>query len=173
MIILQASCSVRLSSKSLRIYTSCYCMIIPVLFNCVFGLTHSKDRGCVNMCVYRGCGWGSVGTGRAGQGSEMAWIGQLQPWKAPKRPTALVMAAVVTSAVIYFILNTVQTARNTSVNSCSAGQWVKQWISIPVLGTPCFAHFACLPYLTHLIVIISLLGEIVMNWTGSEQDWNW
>lgn len=71
-------------------------MIIPVLFNCVFRLTHSKDRGCVNeyVCVQRG----AVGVVLvwAGQGSEMAWIGQLQLWKAPKRPTALVMAAVVT-----------------------------------------------------------------------------
>ncbi len=38
-----------------------------------------------------------------------------------------------------------------------------QWFSIPVVGTPCSAHFACLPYLTHLIEIISLLGERAMN----------
>ncbi len=38
-----------------------------------------------------------------------------------------------------------------------------QWFSIPVLGTPCSAHFACLPYLTHLIEIISLVGERAMN----------
>ncbi len=33
--------------------------------------------------------------------------------------------------------------------------FLKQWFSIPVLGTPCSAHFACLPYLTHLIELIS------------------
>ncbi len=35
--------------------------------------------------------------------------------------------------------------------------------SIPVLETPCSADFACLPYLTHLIELISLLGERDMN----------
>ncbi len=43
---------------------------------------------------------------------------------------------------------------------------LEQWFSIPVLGTPFSAHFACLPYLTHLIEIISLLGERAMNWTN-------
>lgn len=75
---------------------------------------------CEYVCVQRG----AVGVVLvwAGQGSEMAWIGQLQPWKEPKRPTALVKAAVVTSAGMSFKLNTVQTARNASANSCSAGQ---------------------------------------------------
>ncbi len=38
---------------------------------------------------------------------------------------------------------------------------LKQWFSIPVLGTPCSAHFACLPYLTHLTEIISSLVQFM------------
>ncbi len=38
---------------------------------------------------------------------------------------------------------------------------LEQWFSIPVLGTPCSAHFACLPYLTHLIEIIRSLVKFI------------
>ncbi len=38
---------------------------------------------------------------------------------------------------------------------------LKQCFSIPVLGIPCSAHFACLPYLTHLIEIISSLVQFM------------
>ncbi len=41
---------------------------------------------------------------------------------------------------------------------------VYQWFSIPVLETPCSSAY--LPYLTHLIEIISLVGERAMNWTN-------
>jgi len=64
-------------------------------------------------------GCGCVGVfGMAGhQKGKMAWIGQqLQLWKAPKRLTALVMAAVVTWAGMSFILNnTVEPARNAQI----------------------------------------------------------
>lgn len=77
------------------------------------------------MCVYGGVwlGWCWYGTASKGK---MAWIWQQQLWKAPKRLTALVMAAVVTWAGMSFILNTVETARNVSANSCSVGQWVNK-----------------------------------------------
>lgn len=104
-----------------QIYTPCCYIIIPVLFNCLFKLTHSKVSVCVNMCVYGGVWLGWCWYGRASKG-KMAWIGQQQLWKAPKRLTDLVMAAVVTWAGMPFILNTVETARNVSANSCSAGQ---------------------------------------------------
>ncbi len=51
-----------------------------------------------------------------------------------------------------------------------------QWFIILVLGTNRSAHFACLPYLTHLIQIISSLGDS-MNWTEylkqGRQTWWW
>jgi len=79
---------------------------------------------CEYVCLWRGVVV-LVCVGMAGhQKGKMAWIGQqLQLWKAPKRLTALVMAAVVTWAGMSFILNnTVEPARNVSANSCSAGQ---------------------------------------------------
>ncbi len=40
---------------------------------------------------------------------------------------------------------------------------VHRWFSTPVLGSHCSAHFVFLPYLMHLIQIISSLGERSMN----------
>ncbi len=40
---------------------------------------------------------------------------------------------------------------------------IRQCFSIPILGTPCSAHFACIPYSSHLIELIILLGERDMN----------
>ncbi len=48
---------------------------------------------------------------------------------------------------------------------------LEQCFSIPVLGTPCSAHLACLPYLTHLIELISLLGERE-TWTELTSWWS-
>ncbi len=53
-------------------------------------------------------------------------------------------------------------------NSCQ--YTLHQCFSIPVLGTPCSAHFACLPYLTHLIELISLLGG--ETWTELTSWWS-
>ncbi len=45
----------------------------------------------------------------------------------------------------------------------SNGEFNGQWFSILFLGTHRSAHFACLLYLTHLIQIISSLGERSIN----------
>lgn len=95
-----------------------------------------------SLCVYGGVWLGWCWYGRASKG-KMAWIGQQQLWKAPKRLTDLVMAAVVTWAGMPFILNTVETARNVSANSCSAGQWVNKQLEGEAFQQPSETFCVC------------------------------
>lgn len=62
-----------------QIYTPCCYIIIPVLFNCLFKLTHSKVSVCVNMRLYV-CLWRGV-------------VGMVLVWQGIKRQNGLDWAA--------------------------------------------------------------------------------